>query len=175
MRVLPVKFNQKMARSLEKFSDQGGEKIANYINAAGKFAIAPLMILYNPFTKESKENKKWAAIKQPVEAVISILAQLASLNVLYKVVDKFAQKGKLKFKIVEDAIKDHSKIPASIMQTTGNNVEKALKLLDETCVGIVKDRLGTMLTIAMFVPVLALSNRLFPKIADLLVKDDKDD
>ncbi len=171
MRVQPVKFNQRMARSLEKFSDQGGEKIANYINAAGKFAIAPLMILYNPFTKESKENKKWAAIKQPVEAVVTILAQLVSLNVLYKGVDKLAEKGKLQFQLVKDAIKDNSKIPASIMETAGNNTEKALKLLDETCVGIFKDRIGTILTIAMFVPVLALSNRIFPKIADILVKD----
>jgi hypothetical protein len=57
MRITPIKFNQRMANSLEKFSSQGGEKIANYINAAGKFAIAPMMIMFNPFSKESKENK----------------------------------------------------------------------------------------------------------------------
>ena len=66
MNLSPIKFNQRMANSLEKFSSQGGEKIAKYINVGGKFAIAPLVIMYNPFTKESKENKKSPGIKQPV-------------------------------------------------------------------------------------------------------------
>lgn len=170
MRIAPVNFNQKMANSLEKFSSQGGEKIANYINAGGKFAIAPLVIMYNPFTKESKENKKWAAIKQPVEAVITIAAQLASLGLLFKGIDKLAAKGKIKFKLVEDA-KKTGKIPKQILEAAKGDKAKALEELSKDCLDIFKDRVGTVLTIALYVPVLALSNRIFPKVADMLVKD----
>ncbi len=170
MRIAPVNFNQKMANSLEKFSSQGGEKIANYINAGGKFAIAPLVIMYNPFTKESKENKKWAAIKQPVEAVITIAAQLASLGLLFKGIDKLAAKGKIKFKLVEDA-KKTGEIPKQILEAAKGDKAKALEELSKDCLDIFKDRVGTVLTIALYVPVLALSNRIFPKVADMLVKD----
>lgn len=170
MRIAPVNFNQKMANSLEKFSSQGGEKIANYINAGGKFAIAPLVIMYNPFTKESKENKKWAAIKQPVEAVITIAAQLASLGLLFKGIDKLAAKGKIKFKLVEDA-KKTGEIPKQILEAAKGDKAKALEELSKDCLDIFKDRVGTILTIALYVPVLALSNRIFPKVADMLVKD----
>lgn len=170
MKIAPVNFNQKMANSLEKFSSQGGEKIANYINAGGKFAIAPLVILYNPFTKESKENKKWAAIKQPVEAVITIAAQLASLGLLFKGIDKLATKGKIKFKLVEDA-KKTGEIPKQILEAAKGDKAKALEELSKDCLDIFKDRVGTVLTIALYVPVLALSNRIFPKVADMLVKD----
>ncbi len=170
MKIAPVNFNQKMANSLEKFSSQGGEKIANYINAGGKFAIAPLVIMYNPFTKESKENKKWAAIKQPVEAVITIAAQLASLGLLFKGIDKLAAKGKIKFKLVEDA-KKTGEIPKQILEAAKGDKAKALEELSKDCLDIFKDRVGTVLTIALYVPVLALSNRIFPKVADMLVKD----
>ena len=170
----PIKLNQRMANSLEKFSEQGGEKIANYINAAGKFAIAPLMILYNPFTKEPKENKKWAAVKQPVEAVVTIAAQIMSLNLLYKGIDKLAEKGKLNFKLVQDAQKS-GKIPDAILKASGGDRVKALKNLQKTCLDIFKDRTGTILTIALYVPILAISNRVFPVIADLLTKDNDDE
>ena len=170
MRITPIRFNQRMANSLEKFSSQGGEKIANYINAAGKFAIAPMMIMFNPFSKESKENKEWAAIKQPVEALITLGVQLAALGLLFGRIDKLAAKGKISFKLVEDAKKGGT-IPKSILDAAGGDRAKAIEELDKTCLDIFKDRVGTILTIALYVPVLAVSNRIFPKIADLLVKD----
>ena len=171
MKVTPVKFSQRMANSLEKFSSQGGEKIANYINAGGKFAISPLMILYNPFSDESKEKKKWAAIKQPVEAVVTIAAQIAALGVLFKGIDKLAAKGKIKFKLVED-IKKSGEIPKQILESVNNDKIKAMEELNKNCLDIFKDRVGTVLTIALYVPILALSNRIFPKVADMLVKDE---
>ncbi len=170
MKVSPVKFNQRMANSLEKFSSQGGEKIANYINAAGKFAIAPMVILYNPFSDESKENKKWAAIKQPVEAVITIIGQIAALGLLFKGIDKMAAKGKIKFKLVEEA-KKTGEFPKQILEAVNNDKTKALEELNKNCLDIFKDRVGTILTIALYVPILAVSNKIFPKVADMLVKD----
>lgn len=170
MKISPVSIHQKMANSLEKFSSQGGEKIANYINAGGKFAIAPLVIMYNPFTKESKENKKWAAIKQPVEALVTIAAQIAALGLLFKGIDKLAAKGKITFKLVEEA-KKTGEIPKSILESVKGDKTKAIEELSKNCLDIFKDRVGTVLTIALYVPILALSNRVFPKVADLLVKD----
>lgn len=173
MKISKVTYNQKLAESLEKFSSQGGEKIANYVNAAGKFAIAPMMILYNPFSKEKKENREWAAIKQPVEAVITIAAQIAALGILFKGIDKLAAKGKINFKLVEEA-KKSGNIPTPLLNEAGGDKEKALRDLNKNCLDIFKDRVGTILTIALYVPILAVSNRLFPRIANLLVKD-KDD
>lgn len=170
MNIKPVSFNQRMANSLEKFSSQGGEKIANYINAGGKFAIAPLVIMYNPFSKESKENKKWAAIKQPVEAIVTIAAQIAALGLLFKGIDKMAAKGKITFKLVEEA-KKTGIFPKEIMDSVKNDKAKALDELNKNCLDIFKDRVGTILTIGLYVPILALSNRVFPKVADMLVKD----
>ena len=96
---------------LEKFSKNGGEKVSNYVNAAGKAVIAPLIIMNNPFTHEDKESKQWAAIKQPVEAIITIAMQIATLSLLYKGIDKIIKNSKVNFKFVEEATKDISKIP----------------------------------------------------------------
>lgn len=173
--------NPRLAKGLEKFAEQGGENIANYINAAGKFAIAPLMIMYNPFSKESKENKKWAAIKQPVEALVTIGAQVASIGFLFKGIDKLAAKGKINFKLVDEARKDATKIPEAIIKATKDKFDKSgnpldpIKVLEKNCLEIFKDRVGTILTIGLYVPVLALSNRIFPIVADWLVKDNDDD
>ena len=100
MRVGMPKFNQYIATSLEKFSQNGGEKVSNYVNAAGKAVIAPLVIMHNPFTKENEDNRKWAAIKQPVEAILTITMQLASLALLYKGINSLIKKGKINFKYV---------------------------------------------------------------------------
>ena len=58
MKVINTNLNQHIATSLEKFSQKGGEKVSNYVNAAGKAVIAPLVIMHNPFTKENEENRK---------------------------------------------------------------------------------------------------------------------
>jgi len=72
MKVRLPKINQRIATSLENFSKKGGEKVSNYVNAAGKAIIAPMVIIANPFSKEDKENRQWAAVKQPVEAVVTL-------------------------------------------------------------------------------------------------------
>ncbi|MCD7779609.1 MAG: hypothetical protein LUH05_02925 [Candidatus Gastranaerophilales bacterium] len=169
MKIGTPKVNQYLASSLEKFSEKGGEKVSNYVNAAGKIAVAPLVIMHNPFTNEDKDNRKWAAIKQPVEAVISIAMQIAGLSLLYKGIDSLIKKGKINFKFVEEASKDVSKIPDKIMKACSNDKDKALKMYKEQYEEIFKDRIGAVLTAATYVPVLAVSNKIYPKIADKLV------
>lgn len=169
MKVGMPNIRQYAATSLEKFSQNGGEKVSNYVNAAGKAVIAPLIILNNPFTHEDKESKQWAAIKQPVEAVITIAMQIATLSLLYKGIDKLIQNGKVNFKFVEEATKDISKIPEKIMKACNNDNDKALAMYKEQYNEIFKDRVGAVVSAVTYLPVLAVSNKLYPKIAQKLV------
>ena len=169
MRVGTPKFNQRIATSLEKFSQNGGEKISNYVNAAGKAVIAPIIIMHNPFSHEDKDNRKWAAVKQPVEAVITIVMQLATLSLLYRGIDSLIKKGKINFKYVEEATKDVSKIPQKILETCENDVQKALAIYKEQYNEVFKDRVGAVLSAVTYLPVLAVSNKIYPKIAQKLV------
>ena len=111
MRVGMHKFNQYIATSLEKFSQNGGEKVSNYVNAAGK----------------------------------------------------------VNFKYVENATKDISKIPKNILEACNNDYDKALKMYKEQYNEIFKDRVGAIVSSVSYLPVLALSNKVYPKIAQKLV------
>jgi len=172
MKVNAPKINQYVATSIEKFSQKGGEKVSNYVNAAGKAIIAPLIIMNNPFTHEDKESRKWAAVKQPVEAVITIAMQLATLGLLYKGIDKLIKSGKINFKYVEQATKDISKIPKKILEACNNDTAKALKMYKEQYNEIFKDRVGAVLSAVTYLPVLAVSNKVYPKIAKKLVNNE---
>ena len=82
---------------------------------------------------------------------------------------------------VEEAKQDATKIPKAIIETTKDKFDKSgkpldpIKTLEKNCLEIFKDRVGTILTIGLYVPVLALSNRIFPVVADWLVKDNDND
>lgn len=171
MRVGAPKLNQYLATSMEKFSQKGGEKVSNYVNAAGKALIAPMIIMHNPFTHEDEDSRKWAAVKQPVEAVITLAMQLATLGLLYKGIDKLISKGKVNFKFVEEATKDVSKIPEKIMKACNDDADKALKMYKEQYNDIFKDRVGAVVSAVTYLPVLALSNKIYPKIAQKLVNN----
>lgn len=172
MRVNASKVNQYLATSIEKFSQKGGEKVSNYVNAAGKAVIAPLIIMNNPFTHEDKDSRKWAAVKQPVEAVITLAMQLATLGLLFKGMDKLIKSGKINFKYVEEATKDVSKIPQKILEACNNDKTKALKMYKEQYNEIFKDRVGAVLSAVTYLPVLAISNKVYPKIAKKLVNNE---
>ena len=171
MRVGLPNIRQVAATSLEKFSKNGGEKVSNYVNAAGKAVIAPLIIMHNPFTHEDQESKQWAAIKQPVEAVITIAMQIATLSLLYKGIDKLIKNGKVNFKFVEEATKDISKVPEKIMKACNNDNDKALAMYKEQYNEIFKDRVGAVVSAVTYLPVLAVSNKIYPKIAQKLVNN----
>ena len=173
MRVGAPKLNQYIATSMEKFSQKGGEKVSNYVNAAGKAIIAPMIIMHNPFTHEDEDSRKWAAVKQPVEAVITIAMQMATLGLLYKGIDKLISKGKVNFKFVEEATKDISKIPQKIMNACNGDKDKALAMYKEQYNEIFKDRVGAVVSAATYLPVLAISNKIYPKIAQKLVNNNE--
>ncbi len=173
MKVKPIGFNRCAGKFVEKMSEHGGEKLANYVNAGGKMVVAPLVIMNNPFTNESKKNRKWASTKQIVEAVITLGIQLAGLGVLYKKIDKLASKGKINFKLTEIA-KEKGIFPEKIQEEirAGLSKKEAIKKLDEQCLSVFKDRLGTLTTIALYIPTLAISNKVFPVIAERMTKNE---
>lgn len=173
-RVGAIKFNQVMANSIEKVSTHGGEKMSNYVNAVGKAFVAPLVIIKNPFSKEPEKNRKWAGVKQVVEAGVTLGIQLLALGQLYKGIDKLAAKGKLHFnpvKIAKETGVFPKKFAEKIKQNKINKTE-AIKNLQAECTDIFKDRLGTILAISLYVPTLAITNRIFPKIAERIVKNE---
>ena len=169
MKIASNKVNQVLATSLERFSEKGGEKVSNYVNAAGKMLIAPVVIMHNPFTHEDKDNRTWAAIKQPVEAVVTIAMQLVSLNLLFKGLDSLIKKGKINFNALNIAKQDISKIPENILKACGNDKEKAFKIYQKQYNEIFKDRVGAFVSAVAYLPVLAISNKVYPKIAQRLV------
>lgn len=163
------KINQRIVNAVERFSKNGGEKISNYANAAGKAVIAPIVIMHNPFSKEDKENRKWAAVKQPIEAVITVAIQTASLSLLFFGMDKMFKSGKFQFKAIQEATKDCTKIPKKILEACNFDKEKALKAYTDQFNNVFKDRIGAILSIVTYIPVLAVSNKIYPKIAEKIV------
>ncbi len=73
----------------------GGELETILFNGAGKAFIAPLIIVFNPLSKEKKENKSYMAWKQPISAVVNLGAQLLILSSINKNFNKLASRGAL--------------------------------------------------------------------------------
>ena len=99
--------------------------------------------------------------------------QLASLAVLYKGIDSLIKKGKINFKYVSDAAKDASKIPKKLLDACGNDKDKALIMYKNQYNEVLKDRLGAVVTALVYLPVLAISNKIYPQIARKLVNNNE--
>ena len=97
-----------------------------------------------------------------------------ALGMLFKGIDKLASKGKINFKLVEEA-KKSGIFPKEILESVKGDKTQTLKELNKNCLDIFKDRIGTVLIIALYVPILALSNKIFPVVADWLVKNNDND
>jgi len=91
--------------------------------------------------------------------------QLISLAFLYEGIDKIIKKSNFTFKCAEDAAKDISKVSEKILKACNNDTVKALDLYKQECNNICKDRLGAVVSAIVYIPVLAISNKVYPKIA----------
>lgn len=129
-----------------KFAEIGGEKVANIVNAGSKFAIAPFVIAFNPFSKEEKETRVYSAWKQPIEAVLTISIQLLALDKLGNYIDKLSNKGKL---------------------GKGFNLKNLTKQADIDLVNrrldVFKDRVGIAAALAAIPIVTSITNWAYPK------------
>lgn len=126
-----------------KFAQIGGEEVANMVNAGSKFAIAPLVIAFNPFSKEKKETRVYSAWKQPIEAALTIAIQLIALDKIGNYIDKLSKQGKL--------AKDF-------------NLKKAVDPdLVTRKLGVFKDRVGIAAALAAIPLVTSITNWAYPK------------
>lgn len=61
-----------VGRPLKWLSDTKGELQSQLINAAFTTTLAPIMIAYNPFSKQDEKTKKYTALRQPISAGIAL-------------------------------------------------------------------------------------------------------
>ena len=65
-----------LGTAYQYMSDTQGEIQNNLVNALFTTTLAPFWIAYNPFTKKSKEDKAYLALRQPISAVIALAGAL---------------------------------------------------------------------------------------------------
>ncbi len=84
------------AKECYKASKCSNEIRSVIFDAIGKGLIASFIIAYNPFSREKKETKVYSAWKQPIEAVLAALAQIAIIIPSSKYINNLAKTGRLK-------------------------------------------------------------------------------
>ena len=68
-----------------------------------------------------------------------------------------------------------NKIPEKILKACNYDYEKALSMYKKQYNEIFKDRLGAIVTTITYLPVLAVSNKIYPKIAEKIVNKKKNE
>ena len=72
-----------------------GEASSILIDILGKGLLVPLVIMSNPFSKQSKEDKKYSAIKNPISATIQLGLEVPIFYFASKGARKLANQGLL--------------------------------------------------------------------------------
>ncbi|EKE04392.1 MAG: hypothetical protein ACD_20C00084G0012 [uncultured bacterium] len=133
-------------KSAVKFSEVGGEKLSITVNSLGKFAIAPLVIAFNPFSSEEKDNRAYSAWKQPIEAVLTFVTQIGLVAKTSQIIDKLAKTGQL----------------GSNFNISKNQTKQALKMAEKR-LDVLKDRVSLGLTLASLPFIISAVNWIYPK------------
>lgn len=88
-----------LPKSLKFFNDMHekckGEIGTNVINAVGTGLVAPVFIAYNPVSKADENTKKYAALRQPISAVLAVAMQFAAVYPFERLVKRMSNEGKL--------------------------------------------------------------------------------
>ncbi len=142
---------------LAKLSNFSGEKANIIINSAGKFFIAPAMIMFNPFLKESKEDKGYSASKQVVAAGFNLVSQLGVLVITEKWLNKLAKANKLG--------------PAFNL----NTAKKEAAQLAQKRLKVLNDGIGLAAALALIPVVVKITNWAYPQIMEKIYPSNKRD
>lgn len=134
------------ANKLSKFN---GEKASIIANAAGKAIISPIVIAYNPFSKESEETKTLTAWKQPIAAVVNYTTQFVINLQVGKYINMLAENGKL----------------GEFYNLKSKTIEKALV---HKRVSRFNDFVGLAISIATMPLIIKTTNYIYPKVMDKL-------
>ncbi|MDD3436111.1 MAG: hypothetical protein PHC64_03055 [Candidatus Gastranaerophilales bacterium] len=84
---------------LKRLADNDGEIQSQLINAVFTTTLAPLVIAFNPFSKktgdveEDKRTKKYAALRQPISAIIAIAGGVGMTKPINDYLDKLGSEG----------------------------------------------------------------------------------
>jgi hypothetical protein len=123
------------------------------LTAIGTGLVAPLMIAKNPLAKDKdKDSKYYMAIRQPISAILAVVAQLGICKQSNKYIDKLARSGQLKkydlsiFKNCKNA-DERSKIFGAL-----NSIEKVATQLKIDKLNVFKDKVGVLLAL-MTIPI----------------------
>jgi len=87
----------KLAKIFQWLADTKGEVQTQTINGIFTTTLAPLMIVFNPFTKnKTKEDKEYLALRQPISAIIALSGGVAMTMGINKFLDKVYNDGNVK-------------------------------------------------------------------------------
>lgn len=82
-----------MSKLAKKLAINDGEFQNNVINAVFTTTLAPLFIAYNPFAHQDKKTKEYAALRQPISAIIALGCVLPMTAGVNKFLDFYANNG----------------------------------------------------------------------------------
>lgn len=86
----------KIIRNLINLGKNDGEILNILVTAIGTAFVAPIFIAFNPLSKEDKETKIYSALRQPISAVIAVIAQLGIVSKFNSGLDKLASTDQIK-------------------------------------------------------------------------------
>ncbi len=160
-----------------RFAELAGENWNIIITAIGTGLVAPLMIAKNPFTKDDKDSKYYMAIRQPISAVLAVVAQLGVCLQVGKYIDKLAQNGELKnfdLKVLEGCKNKLER--AKRLDTLSPAAKKTADITLER-LNVFKDRTGFLLAVLTIPVTCTILNWAHPRFIELffpeLAKDKK--
>lgn len=124
-----TKFLSKIAGTLKE------ENTKTLINAIGTAAVAPIMVIYNPLSKKDKDSRKYSALRQPVSAVVAIIAGVLSGGFFSNYVGQAAKAGKIPVKSLNLSKEFLAKNP-TLAKSNQASVD-ALKAVSGMLVGLI--------------------------------------
>lgn len=154
------------ANGLEKYASKvNGETVSQAANFATKCTLGPGVIMMNPYLTETDENKKWLALKQPVEAFWSLIVQYGAVLALGAAFPRIAKHIKFDDKLIEKYAKEFAE------KAKTNAAKLDFRKEAET---VLQDRIGTIMSVFTYFPALWLINKTYPKFAEMVISRKKD-
>lgn len=111
----------KSVQTVNKLADSLGEVQNTMINAIGTGAIAPIFIKFNPLSKSDEDTRTYAAWRQPVSAILSVLTNVyLTVKPFDKAMATMVNKGVLGDDYNKTAFKDEEFIAKELKKTNAN-------------------------------------------------------
>ncbi len=156
----------------EKSAEFAGENWNIIITALGTGIVAPLMIAKNPLAKDNdKESKYYMALRQPISAILAVVAQLGTCIGIGRYIQNMAQNGELKN--FDLTVLKGCKNTSERNVITGNlkGAEKAAIELTRKRLKVFKDRIGFVLALMTIPITCTILNWAHPRFVEVFFPD----